>query len=56
MEEGIHRDDGIYTIFDTGASDILLSILWFESFIEKLSAETGIEHGIDKGQASSATC
>lgn len=34
MEEGAERNGGIYTIFDTGASNIYLSVLWFESFVE----------------------
>ena len=55
MEEGAQRDGGIYTIFDTGASDIYLSILWFESFAEQLYAATGVEYEINEGQAS-ATC
>ena len=27
---------GVYTIFDTGASDIMISKLWYEDFIIKL--------------------
>ena len=26
---------GVYTILDTGASDIMMSILWFDSFIKE---------------------
>jgi hypothetical protein len=29
-------NDGLYSIFDTGASDIYLSTLWFESFMLQL--------------------
>ena len=54
MEEGAERNGGIYTIFDTGASDIYLSVLWFEAFVEQLYAATGITYEINGGTASSA--
>lgn len=45
--------DGIYTIFDTGSSDIYMSILWFDSFVEELYAAVGIEYEIKEGAAYS---
>ena len=45
--------EGIYTIFDTGASDIYLSALWFESFAKVLYAEAGIPFEIRDGKALS---
>ena len=54
MQEGLSLDsEGIYTIFDTGASDIYLSVLWFESFVEKLYAQVGISYEIKDGKATS---
>ena len=46
---------GLYSIFDTGASDIFMSILWYESFVEQFYAAAGIEYEINEGSAS-ATC
>ena len=40
-ETGSFEGDGVYTIFDTGASDIFMSVLWFDSFAEKLFEELG---------------
>ena len=54
VEEGLSLDsEGIYTIFDTGASDIYLSVLWFESFVEKLYEQAGISYEIKEGKATS---
>lgn len=46
MEEGSQINDGIYTIFDTGASNIFISVLWFESFVEQLYGTIGISYEI----------
>ena len=51
MEEGAERNDGIYTIFDTGSSDILLSVLWYESVIDKYYTTVGLEYTIINGKA-----
>lgn len=32
--QAVYIKDGIYTIFDTGATDLLISDLWFQSFLE----------------------
>lgn len=51
MEEGTQINGGIYTIFDTGASSIFLSVLWYESFIEQLYSITGIPYEVYQGTA-----
>lgn len=44
--------DGIYTIFDTGATDILISDLWFQVFLDELFAKSGVtEYEIVDGYA-----
>ena len=48
-------NNGIYTIFDTAASEIYLSILWYESFVEKLFSKMGIAYEITGG-ATYARC
>jgi hypothetical protein len=50
--------NGLYTIFDTGASDIYLSVLWFDSFVEELFGSMGLgeaDYEINDGIVS-ATC
>ena len=54
MDEGTQIEDGIYSIFDTGAPDIYLSILWYESFVEQLYAEMSIDYDIQDGTAKAA--
>ena len=31
------HEDGVYTIFDTGATSIYISSLWYDSFMEELA-------------------
>ena len=38
---------GVYTILDTGASDIMMSILWFDSFIKEFYDVIDTRSGID---------
>ena len=54
MQEGAQRNDGIYTIFDSASTDILLSVLWYESFVEKFYEAVGLEYTIFEGKASAA--
>ena len=54
MEEGAELNGGIYTIFDTGASDIYLSLLWYEDFVAQLYAATGTEYEIKDGVTTGA--
>jgi len=35
--------DGVYTIFDTGSTDVLISELWFENFLIELLAVSGVK-------------
>ena len=55
IDQGSQINGGIYTIWDTGASDIHLSILWYESFVEQLYGVMGIEYEIQDG-ISRAAC
>ena len=56
MEDGTKIQNGIYSIFDTGSSNIMLSVLWYESFVEKLFWSMGdTEYSIQDGVAT-ATC
>ena len=55
IDEGSQINNGIYTIWDTGSSDIMLSILWYESFVEQLYGVMGIEYEIQDG-VSRAAC
>lgn len=48
-------NNGVYTILDTGASDIFLSVLWFDSFIQQFYSRVGIEFEVREGTAW-ATC
>jgi len=50
-EYGSQIGNGIYTFFDTGATDILLSDLWFESFVEQLYGSMGMDYAIEEGIA-----
>lgn len=54
-DHGSMINGGIYTIFDTAASDIFLSILWYESFVEQLYSSMGIDFAIEDGVAK-AVC
>jgi len=36
-------DDGIYTIFDTNSPSILISELWYDSFIAKFFGLAGVK-------------
>ena len=55
MDEGSQINNGIYSIWDTGSSDIFLSTLWYESFVEQLYGVMGIEYEIQDG-VSKAAC
>ena len=46
---------GVYTIFDTAAADVYISILWYESLIEKLFEIVGTPYEIRDG-ATYASC
>lgn len=35
-DQAVWMNGGVYTIFDTAASEIYISILWYESLVEKL--------------------
>lgn len=37
------KNGGVYTIFDTGSSQIQFSALWFPSFIEQFFASAGVK-------------
>jgi len=54
MEEGTMLNGGIYTIFDTAAPSIFMSVLWYESFVEQLYASIGIDYEIRDGTAFAA--
>lgn len=36
------QDGGVYTVFDTAAKDIMISDLWFESFVEAFMEAAGV--------------
>jgi len=56
MDEGTKIQNGIYSIFDTGSSNIMLSVLWYESFVEQLfESMGGTEYSIQDG-VTTATC
>lgn len=55
IEEGSQINNGIYTIWDTSSSDIFLSVLWYESFVEQLYGVMGIDYEIQDG-ISKAAC
>ena len=40
---------GVYTIFDTGAPDMYISSLWFNTFLDSLFANTGNNYRIEDG-------
>jgi len=46
---------GVYTILDTGASDIMMSILWFDSFVREFYDVIDIPFEVVDG-AAYATC
>ena len=47
--------DGVYSIFDTAASEIYISILWYESLIEKLFEKATTTYETKNG-ATYASC
>lgn len=53
-DTGAWVDDGIYTILDTGASDMYMSILWFDSFVREFYAAVGIPFEVVEGAAYAA--
>jgi len=54
MDEGSQINNGIYSIWDTGSSDIFLSILWYETFVEQLYGVMGIDYEVQDGTARAA--
>lgn len=54
-DQAVWINGGVYTIFDTAASEIYLSILWYESFVDALFSKMGIEYETKKG-ATYARC
>ena len=48
------NETGLYTIFDTGAPDIMISELWFDSFMEELFAIANKTYTIENGRAQYA--
>ena len=47
--------DGVYSIFDTAASEIYISILWYESLVEKLFEKATTTYETKNG-ATYASC
>ena len=47
--------DGVYTVFDTGASNIYLSEIWHDTFIKKLFSHVGVSYQT-RGGRTYATC
>ena len=45
----LYGTEGLYTIWDIAAPDIMISDLWFESLIEKLYEKVGIDYTIENG-------
>jgi len=45
--------DGLYTIWDIAAPDIYITELWYDSVIEKLYEQVGIDYTIENGSATS---
>ena len=54
MEHGAQINDGLYTIWDSAAPNIYLSVLWFESFVAQLYEITGLEIVIVNGKVKAA--
>jgi len=54
IDSGSQVNNGLYTIWDTGSSDIFLSTLWYESFVEQLYGVMGIEYEIVDGKSTAA--
>ena len=55
MALGSEINGGLYTIWDTAASDIYLSVLWYESYVEKLFGSMGVDYSIEDG-VTKASC
>jgi len=45
----LSNEEGLYTIWDVSAPEIMISKLWYDSVIEKLYKKAGIDYKIENG-------
>ena len=56
QEQVVWLRDGVYTIFDTAAPDIYISILWYEAFLDKLFRKANISAYETRNGTTYASC